>query len=178
MRGEELACGDYQEIVQLYARYNLSSDSGSPDDYAACFTEDGVLEAGDLLATGRAELTDYKRVEQAGRGGMTRRHWNGSLSLARVADGEVRGTCYLIAFSQVGARMELVDSGVYSDRIIRSPDGSWRFAHRYLVFDVPRSASAAQPAPEDGDEARVLRVGVEGFHPSSTFHVADWGHDR
>ncbi len=173
--GSTLPPEDYQAIVQLYARYNLASDTGDPADYAACFTADGVLDAGELVVTGRIALEEYKRADQEGRQGMARRHWNGTLLLEPVGPDEVTGTCYLMAFSQVGPRMEHVDSGVYRDTIRRSAAG-WGFARRQLTFDVPRAEPVA--GGEGTDEALVLGVDVDGVDPSSTFQVVKQADER
>ncbi|MCE2462960.1 MAG: nuclear transport factor 2 family protein, partial [Dehalococcoidia bacterium] len=68
---EGLSALDYAEIHNLYAFYNLSSDSGAPEDYASCFTEDGemIVAQRGLIAKGRADLVTYKRNDQASRGG-------------------------------------------------------------------------------------------------------------
>lgn len=92
-----LTAQEYADIYNLYAYYNLSSDTGAPEEYAACFTPDGVMEVagGRMLVKGRQDLTTYKRNDQAGRGGRYRRHWNGSIYLEKLADGSVRGRCYV-----------------------------------------------------------------------------------
>ena len=87
---------EYGDIYNLYGYYNHSSDLGAPEEYASCFTPDGVLDAaGGLLVKGKESLTTYKRNEQAGRSGRYRRHWNGSIYLEKLADGSVRGRCYV-----------------------------------------------------------------------------------
>ena len=148
-RAAELSAHDFAEIANLYARYNLCSDMGDPAEYAACFTPDGVLRVhglvlrdgemgrgdGEFVLRGRAELTGFKRRDQASRGGKYRRHWNGSLCLER-GDGEsVRGRCYLQAYDgEPGSPPVLAQTGVYEDTIVRV-DGEWKFALRALTVD-------------------------------------------
>lgn len=137
------------EITDLYARYNYNSDMGSPEAYAACFTADGTIRVeglvvrdgvmsrgpGEFVVQGRADLTDFKRRDQAGRGGRYRRHWNGSLWLERVDAGTVRGHCYLQAYDgQPGSLPVLAQTGVYEDTIVRA-EGEWKFAVRRLRID-------------------------------------------
>jgi hypothetical protein len=141
---------DHAEITDLYARYNHASDAGDAEGYAGCFTPQGILRvrglalrdgvmrrdpAAELSVSGQAELAAFKRRDQAGRGGKYRRHWNGSLWLARVDDGTVRGRCYLHAENgEPGGLPELAQTGVYEDTIVR--DGTaWRFALRLLTLD-------------------------------------------
>ena len=148
-RTSEVPARDYVAIVDLYARYNLSSDTGDPEEYALCFAPDGLLSVrgleivdgklargkGEIRIQSRAELAAYKRREQAGRGGRYRRHWNGSIALEALGDGRVRGRAYLEAFDgQPGAVPVLAQTGVYEDILVRV-DGEWTFASRTLTID-------------------------------------------
>lgn len=133
-----LTAQDYVEIQNLYSYYNLCSDAGDTEGYASCFTEDGVLRAPqlDLEIEGRAALIDHKARDKAGRGERYRRHWNGSLHLEKLADGRVRGRCYLIAYDgELGALPVLADCGVYEDTVVEV-DGEWKFAERSLTMDA------------------------------------------
>jgi hypothetical protein len=126
---------DYAEILNLYARYNACSDDGDTDGYAACFTTDGELEAGELFVRGRGDLAAYKREEAGRRGGRYRRHWNGSIVLDQVDESTVHGRCYLHAYNGTpGSLPELATTGVYADVVARTADG-WRFARRHLTKD-------------------------------------------
>ncbi len=132
-----LTAQEYADIYNLYAYYNLSSDTGAPEEYAACFTPDGVMEVagGRMLVKGRQDLTTYKRNDQAGRGGRYRRHWNGSIYLEKLADGSVRGRCYLQSYNgDPGHLPESAGGGVYEDTIVQH-EREWKFARRYLVTD-------------------------------------------
>jgi 3-phenylpropionate/cinnamic acid dioxygenase small subunit len=141
---------DHAEITDLYARYNHASDAGDAEEYAACFTPEGILRvrglevrdgvmrrdpAAEFAVSGRIELAAFKRRDHAGRGGRYRRHWNGSLWLARVDEGTVRGRCYLQAFNgEPGGLPVLAQTGVYEDTVVRD-GGAWRFSRRLLTLD-------------------------------------------
>jgi len=127
---------EYADIQNLYSRYNLLSDSGDPAEFGACFTEDGaMLVGGDLVRRGREAHTAFKKEDQAGRVGKQRRHWNGSIYLEKIADGKMRGRCYLRVFdSQSGRPPVLVVSGVYEDVLVKER-GEWKFASRDLSYD-------------------------------------------
>jgi 3-phenylpropionate/cinnamic acid dioxygenase small subunit len=144
-----LSPGDHAEITDLYARYNLASDAGDAEAYAACFTPDGLLlvrglsltatgamqRGGELRIQGREALAAFKRRDVGGRAGRYRRHWNGSLALARLDGERVRGRCYLQAHDgEPGALPTLAQTGVYDDVLVRE-GGAWRFASRTLVID-------------------------------------------
>jgi hypothetical protein len=148
-RASEVPTRDYVAIVDLYARYNLASDTGDPEEYARCFAPDGLLcvrglaivdgklvrGTGEIRIQGRRDLAVFKRKDQAGRGGRYRRHWNGSIALEALGDGRVRGLAYLQAFDgQPGAVPTLAQTGVYEDFLVRI-DGEWTFATRTLTID-------------------------------------------
>ena len=133
-----LTAGEYVEIQNLYSCYNLCSDAGDAEGYASCFTEDGVMRAPqlDLAIKGRAALVDHKERDKAGRGRNYRRHWNGSLQLEKLAEGKVRGRCYLVAYDgEPGSPPVLADCGVYEDTLVEV-DGEWKFAERSLTMDA------------------------------------------
>ena len=132
---------DYAEVMNLYAFYNLSSDSGAPDDYASCFTEDGVLKFdGTVVQQGKDALRAFKRADQAARAGRYRRHWNGSIHLEQIDANTIRGRCYLQAFDgDPGGEPHLADAAVYSDLIVKT-NGTWKFAERELTFDFRTKA--------------------------------------
>ena len=132
-----LSALDYAEIHNLYAFYNLSSDSGAPEDYASCFTEDGemIVAQRGLIAKGRADLVTYKRNDQASRGSKYRRHWNNNIHIEKLSDGSVRGRCYLRAFNgEPGNPPENAGHSVYEDTIVKV-EGAWKFARRHLTLD-------------------------------------------
>ncbi|MCC7417496.1 MAG: nuclear transport factor 2 family protein [Acidobacteria bacterium] len=129
---------DYVEIQNLYALYNLCSDAGDAEGYAACFTEDGVLVLATigLTVTGRESFEEFKRRDKAGRPHIYRRHWNGSIHLEQVDATTVRGRCYLLAFNGTPAELPAIaDCGVYEDTIVKE-NGAWKFARRHLEMDA------------------------------------------
>lgn len=138
MSASGLSAEDYAEIQNLYAYYNLCSDAGDADGYASCFAEDGELriDAVGLAIRGREALREFKRADAARRGERYRRHWNGSLHLQKLADGTVRGRCYLHGYNGApGALPELADAGVYDDALVKV-DGEWKFARRTIAMDA------------------------------------------
>jgi hypothetical protein len=129
---------DYVAILNLYAQYNLCSDAGDAEGYAACFASKGVLElvTAGITVTGHDNFIAFKLKDKAGRPHIYRRHWNGSIHLELLKDGTVKGRCYLLAFN--GAPTELpaiADCGVYEDTIIKE-GGEWKYLRRHLVMDA------------------------------------------
>jgi hypothetical protein len=127
---------EYVDVMNLYSLYNLSSDIGTPEEYAGCFTPDGVLQFdGKVMQRGQDQLVEYKRRDQDSRGNRYRRHWNATIHLEKVEPGEIRGRCYLQAFSgEPGGAPVLTDTAVYEDRITDT-NGEWRFSSRNILFD-------------------------------------------
>jgi hypothetical protein len=133
-----LSAEDYVEIQNLYGYYNLCSDAGDAEGYAACFAEQGILriDAIGVRIEGRTKLLEFKRADAGRRGGRYRRHWNGSLHLQKQSDGSVRGRCYLHGYNgDTGMPPELADVGSYVDRIVKV-GGEWVFAERLITMDA------------------------------------------
>ncbi len=138
---------DYADIQNLYAYYNLCTDAGDAEGYAACFTRDGELSvpALDMQVKGHDNLRTFKLREKAQRGGRYRRHWNSGLYLEPIDAHTIRGRCYLHAYNgEPQHHPELADVGVYEDTLIKE-DGEWRFAKRIVTMD----ASRFTPPPPD-----------------------------
>lgn len=129
---------EWVAIHNLYAYYNLCSDTGDAEGFASCFTVDGVLdqESRGLILQGHTAIIEYKRKEAASRNGKYRRHWNSGLFLNKQADSNVRGWCYLHAFNGDPGWMPIQQgAGVYDDLII--PVGrEWKFSRRTLTMDA------------------------------------------
>ncbi len=141
-----LTAQEYVDIQNLYAAYNLASDAGDAEAYAACFTDDGVLhiEPLDVTVRGRASFVAFKQKDAAGRDGKYRRHWNGSLHLEKIDRDTVRGRCYFHGYNGTpGQPPTLADCGVYEDTITRF-GGAWKYARRHLTLDA--STWSAPPA--------------------------------
>ena len=132
---------EYVEILNLYAKYNLSSDAGDAEAYADCFTDDGELHGGRQFK-GKAALTEWKKQDKASRGQLYRRHWNGSIHLEKVDPTTIVGRAYLFGYNgEPGQLPYTTHAGVYTDTI-RLERGRWCFAKRELRFD-----GVLKPAP-------------------------------
>ena len=139
-RPAAVSAQDYTEIQGLYAYYNLSSDAGDADGYAACFAHDGELSIPTLSMhiRGRDALHAFKVADKGRRGDRIRRHWNSGLCLETIDERTIRGRCYLHGYDGVpGAAPELTDIGGYEDTLVRE-EGEWRFAKRVISLDHTR----------------------------------------
>jgi hypothetical protein len=130
---------EYALLMNLYAAYNLSADTGDPTEYASCFSADGTLTiGGEIMGKGRDQLHVFIQARQAERGNTYRRHWNGGIHFEKIDDRTIRGRCYLNGFTGVtGAPTSvqvLTDSAVCDDVLVLE-DGSWKFASRKVTLD-------------------------------------------
>jgi hypothetical protein len=140
----KMSADDHAAILNLYAEYNVSSDAGDAINYAKCFCADGELIAR-MMKSGKLQppfvdvrgfdgLVNYKRSEYDRRGGIYKRHWNGSIFLTQLEPGKVRGQAYLNTYNYAPNLPPVMTSGVYDDLVVRVDD-KWRFARRYLIKD-------------------------------------------
>lgn len=129
---------EWVAIHNLYAYYNLCSDTGDAEGFASCFTQEGVLNqvSRGLVLKGYQQIIKYKEKEAASRNGKYRRHWNSGLLLRKQGDGSVNGWCYLHAFNGDPGWLPVHQgAGVYNDTIVFQ-DGDWKFAARELTMDA------------------------------------------
>ena len=83
---QELSAQDFEEIKELYARYNQGSDFRDTELFLSAFAEDAVMtrEGGDIV--GMDELrADRARRYEGKTGDVGRRHING-LSLIHISE--------------------------------------------------------------------------------------------
>jgi hypothetical protein len=140
---------DWVAIQNLYAYYNLCSDTGYAEGFASCFTEDGILdqESRPILLRGRENILVYKRQEASRRNGKYRRHWNSGLLLHKTADDIVQAWCYLHAYDGTPGWLPVHQgAGVYHDTL-QKVDGCWLFAERVLTMDARVEATTQLTQP-------------------------------
>ena len=135
---------DHAAILNLYAEYNIHSDAGDAINYAMCFTGDGELtarmmknrelQAPFVEVKGFDDLVAYKKSEFESRGGIYKRHWNGSIFLTQLEQGKVRSRAYLNTYNYAPNLPPVMTSGVYDDLVVRVEE-RWRFSRRYLIKD-------------------------------------------
>jgi ketosteroid isomerase-like protein len=126
---------DEREIQRTMARYGHSLDAGDEDVFMDCWAEGAVLE---WPITGRLEGLDEIR-----RGFRAHSHapekWHKHLMVEPVieTDGDTAtvGSMFL-RVDQFGGRPVLHTFGRYADRLVRCPDGEWRFVHRVPILEA------------------------------------------
>lgn len=129
-----LTTEDRHAIEDLYAEYSFAIDDGRPDDFAACFTADGVLDTGYGDPTrGTEALAAFAAATNEMMPGM--RHSVTNLVLQGHDDGAT-GRAYLLAYRATADGHQVVLTGRYEDTL-RRVEGLWRFATRKMVPDTP-----------------------------------------
>lgn len=126
---------DIEAIRQLKSRYshyaNVGEGSGSPEKFAALFTEDATFDLSDKPRVGRASIVDHLRhIQRLGYIGL---HF--SLNPRINVEGDrARGKWDLCFPVFVPGKSEaLVVCGFYEDELRRTSEG-WRFSRvKYRV---------------------------------------------
>ena len=125
---------DYEEIRELYARYNQGSDFRDAELFLSAFAEDAIMTREGRDIVGMAALrADRARRYQGETGDVGRRHVNGSFIIQPTKEGASSRAYYILL--DVKARPPtMIGSGYYEDTFVRTPLG-WRIKHRKLFID-------------------------------------------
>lgn len=127
-------------VRQFYARHMQLLDDGKVEEWAACFTEDGIFatDAHPRPARGRDQIIAGARqvVAQLAEEGIVRRHWLGMSAIGREGE-TLRVRSYaLVIQSSPGSGPSLRASTTCEDVLV--PDGdSWLIRHRLVERDAP-----------------------------------------
>ena len=120
-------------IRDLLGRYTWAGDTGRSEELAACFTDDGVLDAGDGgIWDGRTVIRREldavtKRVAEAGDQPSAVNHHVSSVLITMTDPTSATVRSYFCVFTDHGAD----HWGRYRDDVVMDPtDGHWRFARR------------------------------------------------
>lgn len=128
-----LSIEDKLAIQELVARYNHAVDSGDGAAYAATFTEDGVMQAGEMRMEGRDTL------EQFAKGFAQSQHAPRHIASNLLIEGDGdRATlkAYIQMFAMAGdpPTQQIATAGLYSDELVKK-DGQWLFVRREFIAD-------------------------------------------
>jgi hypothetical protein len=137
-RGKSMAltAEDKQEIMDLCARYYISTDEKDVDGFMDCWV-DGDIRFESIFGdfTDHQSLRDFEDEHVHRGGAVGKRHLLGNV---HVRDGEDDQTAfvtsYMIVF-EVDEIPSIVATGIYRDsRVEKTPKG-WKFRHRKLEVD-------------------------------------------
>ncbi|MEC8950806.1 MAG: nuclear transport factor 2 family protein [Pseudomonadota bacterium] len=131
---------DYEEIRELYARYNQGSDFRDAELFLSAFAEDAIMTREGRDIVGMAGLrADRERRYQGETGDVGRRHVNGSFIIQPTKEG-ASSQAYYILLDVTTRPPTMIGSGYYEDTFVRTPLG-WRIKHRKLFIDGDGNAN-------------------------------------
>lgn len=129
-----------EAIRDILAKYNVSGDRLKCEDYAACFTGDGVIESQGVTPDrafrfeGRAAILAWQQRWREGGGGVHAatfvRHHLSTSKIDLTGPGTARARTYWAAWTDIGPD----HAGYYLDSF-RKEGGEWLIAHRTVRLD-------------------------------------------
>ncbi|OYX45711.1 MAG: hypothetical protein B7Y87_03535 [Sphingomonadales bacterium 32-64-22] len=157
---------DRAEIKDLMGRYLFAMDWHDTDAYAACFTEDGVLDYAMATIVGRDAIREGAVKFREAVGKLFTRE-DGSPAILRhvldhivirVEDDEAWTTAFWWEMTDGGPRRtpEIQSFGTYEDELVRQ-DGQWLFRRRkiYNEFIPGRESPVENPVHQYDEAARA-----------------------
>ena len=135
-----LSPADEFAIRELYARYNAYVDTGAYDDWAACFTEDGVFSPA-VESGGRAAIAAIGKARFEARASQPWKqpqHWNSNLLFSADSnESSATAICYIMRLVTMKDSLETVANvlGIYQDHIVKQ-EGRWLFRSRKVTQDT------------------------------------------
>jgi hypothetical protein len=122
-------------ILDTLARYNHAGDGGVADEYAGCFTPDGVMEVrGSEPVVGREAIRQFLEDQKASLADAIAapkiQHFVASHRIQFASPNEASVSAYFMAVTNIGPD----HWGRYRDRFVPH-DGSWLIEHRKVRVD-------------------------------------------
>jgi hypothetical protein len=143
-----------EAIRDTMAKYNHSGDSLRAEYFAACFTEDGVLESasqGGFHYASRAEILawqsswrDRPASAETPRGAKFVRHNLTTSRIELTGPESAKGRTYWVVMTDIGPD----HCGVYTDQF-RKVGGEWLISHRRVRTDWWAEKSHFRPPAND-----------------------------
>lgn len=133
-------CADRLAIAETLALYCRGIDRCDPEQLAAAFTPDALIDYGD----GARPIAAVIPGLMAGLGAMRLTQHNISNTVIRLSGETAKAETNCVALHIIpapGGDVELVVGGRYLDRLLKR-DGRWLIAERLYVMDWNRSAPA------------------------------------
>jgi uncharacterized protein (TIGR02246 family) len=124
---------DHEEIRQLIARYCHHVDKYEAAEFAALFSEDGVLDSGGNKTQGTEALRNFVERMRSSPQVSPMRHIVTNVVIDVVGD-EATSQSYIVLLLP-GSPTRIGLTASYDDRL-RRVDGQWRFVERRIIPDV------------------------------------------
>ncbi len=148
-------------IAETLALYCRGIDRCDPEQLAAAFTQDAMIDYGD----GAKPIAETIPGLMAGLGAMRLTQHNISNTVMRIDHQTAKAETNCVALHLIPApegEVELVVGGRYLDRLVMR-DGRWLIAERLYVMDWNRTAPSTM-ALEGGLFDGLQRRGARGAH--------------
>lgn len=150
-----MTAADRLEILDLIGRYSFAADTGSAEDYAAVFTDDGEFvgrtgQPDEIHVRGREKLLKFAGNVGARRTAdtQTRHQQSGTTFLALTATTAVTRT-YLCTTTVRGDADPFIGlTSIYEDHLVKTADG-WRIAQRRTLPDVQGTLAITRQVAEE-----------------------------
>ena len=127
---------DHEEIRQLIARYCHHVDKHEASEWAALFSEDGILDAGVMKTQGTEALRDFVEGMRSNPQIPPMRHIVTNVVIDVQGD-EATSQSYILVL-RPGEVTQIGLTARYDDRL-RRIDGHWRFVERRIIPDLSAS---------------------------------------
>lgn len=125
-----LSTQDKLEIMELAARYAFTIDRRMAEEWADCFTDDGLMISGNgNRVEGRAAFLEHMR--KARESGKKVRHWGCNHIIEGDGD-TARLQMYLMAVD-ISDGIKPYVMGEYDDTVVKV-NGRWKFKVRRITF--------------------------------------------
>lgn len=138
---------DRLQIYELMDRYGVVHDFGTPEEYAALFTQDAEIAvgAGPPVVKGHDALVamaarDHQRFGGGktadGKSALIMRHVVSNRMVELTGKDAARGSCYVTTLIKTPDNgLALLSIGRYEDEYVRR-EGAWRIARRRILLDM------------------------------------------
>jgi len=133
------ALEEERNILRTLYRYGHTMDYGPGEEWVDCFTEDGVFaaprrEGGGHRQEGRAALTAF----MANHSRAPAKYHKHLLIEPRISinGNEARVESYFARLDETRGEPYLQSFGRYKDRLVKCPDGVWRFKERIAEVEA------------------------------------------
>lgn len=132
-----LTAHDRMEILDLCARYYISTDEADVDGFMACWVDDDDIVFDSAFGTfhGRAEIREFEREHVTTGMAVGRRHLLGNVSIRRGEDADTALVTSYLVVMEVAKLPRIIATAIYRDSRVERTDDGWRFRRRRMDVD-------------------------------------------
>jgi uncharacterized protein (TIGR02246 family) len=124
---------DRAEIENLAARYMFAYDFLNADDYAATFTDDGIIEHAGEIRRGRQEIREFMSVAKKRKKEERVRHFIVNMVIDIKGDKATAKAYWVKVSSGNDGSARIEKYGQYEDSLVYV-NGEWLFSKRIIFY--------------------------------------------